>query len=133
MQDWTKVVVQPLGLAGFALFLVFGLVARIKRTDDRRWLSKAAFSMAFLALVGGLVLSYVKVRSAVTAPPFQVQSIQTTGAASPVIVNSGAVNYTANAPAPNTSSAGNPATGSTPTAGASPKPDAHGTPSDKKP
>jgi hypothetical protein len=58
MGEWTKVVTQPLGLAGFALFLIFGLVARVKRNDERRWISFVSIVMAVVALVGGLGLAY---------------------------------------------------------------------------
>ena len=97
MQDWAKVVVQPLGLAGFALFLVFGVLARVKRNDQRRWLSSVAVAMAFVALIGGLALSWLKERNTAAAKPapIQVQSIHTTGDASPVFVGTGAVTYTA--------------------------------------
>ncbi len=60
MQEWTKVVTEPLGLAGFALFLVFGVLARIKRDDERRWLGPLAMAMAVVALTGGLALAYLK-------------------------------------------------------------------------
>ncbi|KAA6458179.1 hypothetical protein DYQ86_19855 [Acidobacteria bacterium AB60] len=92
MTDWTKVVVQPLGLAGFALFLVFGLVARLKRGASRRWLSPVAIAMACLALVGGLALAWVNATK--SASP-TVHSIQTSGDASPVFVGTGAVTYSA--------------------------------------
>lgn len=58
MTPWIKVVDQPLGLAAFALFLVFGY---LKRNDKRRWLSRVAFALAAVALVGGLVIAYVQV------------------------------------------------------------------------
>lgn len=60
MQDWTKVVTEPLGLAGFALFLVFGVLSRVKRDDERKWLGPLAMAMAVLALTGGLTLAYLK-------------------------------------------------------------------------
>src|SRR5271166_1026245 len=58
MTSWTKVVTEPLGLAGFALFLVFGYLAKVRRNDERRWLSPAAVALALLALVGGLLIAY---------------------------------------------------------------------------
>ena len=73
---WTKVVTQPLGLAGFVLFLVFGLLAKLKRGDERRWLFPAAVVMAGIALLGGLSLSYVQLQrsnAAVNAAPVPVQ------------------------------------------------------------
>lgn len=68
MQDWTKVVTEPLGLAGFALFLVFGVFSRIKRDNERKWLGPLAMAMAILALTGGLTLAYLK-RAPQAAPP----------------------------------------------------------------
>lgn len=67
MQAWTKILIHPLGLAGFALFLVFGLFAKLKRRDERRWLFPSAISMAFIALVGGLTISYFQIQGAPAA------------------------------------------------------------------
>ncbi len=104
MQEWVKVVVQPLGLAGFALFLVFGLIARSKRAGERRWLSVTAAVMACAALIGGMALAFVKERGAAAKPAApQVQSIQTNGSASPVFVGTGSVTYTANQNSTNSS------------------------------
>jgi hypothetical protein len=64
MSEWTKILTHPLGLTGFALFLVFGLFAKLKRRDEQRWLFMCAVVMAFIALVGGLSLAYVQMRSA---------------------------------------------------------------------
>jgi len=58
MSGWTRVVTNPLGLVGFALFLVFGYLAKVRRNDERRWLSPAAVALAVLALVGGLLIAY---------------------------------------------------------------------------
>ena len=77
MNEWTKVVTEPLGLAGFALFLVFGYLAKAKKDDERRWLSLVAIALAgrhrsrwspslslvaialaVIALLGGLSLAY---------------------------------------------------------------------------
>src|SRR5215472_5764380 len=94
MQDWTKVVTEPLGLAGFALFLVFGVLARLKAKDERRWLAPVASAMAFLALAGGLVLAYFKAalapQPAVKNQPAPAQTnanVQqtTTGKGSPIV------------------------------------------------
>jgi len=83
MQAWTKVVTDPLGLAGFALFLVFGFLARVGFTKKQRWLAIGAFAMACVALIGGLTLSWRK------AAPATVQgttATQTThGAQSPAV------------------------------------------------
>lgn len=61
MSDWTKVVTNPLGLAGFALFLIFGYFAKIRRLDKRRWIAPVAVLLAFSALAGGLVIAYHEV------------------------------------------------------------------------
>lgn len=63
MHEWTKVVTSPLGFAGFALFLVFGFLARQKRPRERRWLSRVATVMAFVALLGGISLAYLQARN----------------------------------------------------------------------
>lgn len=70
MSEWTKVVMQPLGLAGFALFLVFGYLARVKKNDERRWLSPAAVALAVVALVGCLLIAYKQLPKP-SPPPVQ--------------------------------------------------------------
>lgn len=59
MNAWAKVVTQPLGLAGFALFVVFSVVAQKSRTTKAGWMTTGAFLMACIALVGGLLLAYL--------------------------------------------------------------------------
>lgn len=55
---WTKIVTHPLGLAAFALFLVFTFLGGNRRSKQPRWLSPVAFGLAGIALVGGLILAY---------------------------------------------------------------------------
>lgn len=74
MSEWTKVVTEPLGLAGFALFLMFGLLARLKRRDDRHWLTPVAAIMAVMALAGGMLLSLFKRSRPPLNPPAQATS-----------------------------------------------------------
>jgi hypothetical protein len=72
INEWTKVVMHPLGLAGFALFLVFSLLAKLKRRNERRWLFPAMIAMAGIALLGGLGLAYTQLQgssAAVVAQP----------------------------------------------------------------
>jgi len=94
MHDWTKVVTEPLGLAGFALFLVFGMLSRLKVKQERRWLGPVAAAMAVLALAGGLVLAYFRTAAipqpAQKAPPAPSQTntaVQqtTAGKGSPIV------------------------------------------------
>jgi hypothetical protein len=68
MPDWINVVTHPLGLTGFALFLVFGYLVKVKRDDERRWLSPAAVGLAAVALAGDLILAYVQAPNHVTSP-----------------------------------------------------------------
>jgi len=58
MSEWTKVVTDPLGLAGFALFLTFAMLARVKKNGERQWIFPLACTMAVIALAGGLLLSH---------------------------------------------------------------------------
>ena len=75
MNEWVKVVTDPLGLAGFALFLVFGYLAKVKRSDERRWLTRVASCAAIAALVGGLAIGYVRIPKA-NSPPAQNKPAQ---------------------------------------------------------
>jgi hypothetical protein len=85
MSEWTKVVTDPLGLAGFALFLVFGYLANAKRLNERRWLAPLAVFAAIAALAGGLTLGYFRVSKSVApaantskAPMQQTNQVQQT-------------------------------------------------------
>ena len=60
VSSWVNVVTDPLGLAGFALFLVFGALAKIGRSRNKAWLFVAAISLAAIALIGGMILSWQK-------------------------------------------------------------------------
>ncbi len=54
--DWTKVVTEPAGLAGFALSLMFGVLSA--RRGMPRWWPAAAAALAAASVVGGLFLAY---------------------------------------------------------------------------
>ena len=58
--DWTKVITHPLGLSGFALFLVFGYLGTRKSTPAL--LLRVSLAMGLLSLVGGLALAYFQAR-----------------------------------------------------------------------
>ena len=96
VSEWTKVVTNPLGLVGFVLFLVFGYLAKVKRSDERRWIAPVAMLLALVALIGGLSIAYIRVPKVVPPPaqtsqqptPTKQQSNQqvqqtSTGAGSP--------------------------------------------------
>lgn len=100
--DWTKVVTQPAGLAGYALSLVFGYVAKATKSQQRPWLAPAAFVLAAVALFGGLFLSYRSTaKTATAAPPVtcnnQDAQVSTTGNGSPIVTcPTGPVNINVN-------------------------------------
>jgi hypothetical protein len=68
MNEWAKVVTEPLGLAGFALFLIFTYLGKTKQADHRKWLSPMAFGCAAITLVGGLTLAYLQITKPTQAP-----------------------------------------------------------------
>lgn len=58
---WETVIRDPLGIAGFALSLVFALVTRTisrKRKEEHRWLVPAAYALAVVCVVGGFTLAW---------------------------------------------------------------------------
>jgi hypothetical protein len=82
--EWTKVVTDPLGLTGFALALVFGVITKIvSRPKNRsRWMVPAAFAMAAICMLGGLALAYF--RGASNSPADDRRAVGTvTGASQP--------------------------------------------------
>jgi hypothetical protein len=71
---------------------VFGYLAKVKQTSERRWMAPLAVSAAILTLTAGLTLSYFRTSTAETAaqtnkkpPPPQINQVQqsSTGAGSP--------------------------------------------------
>jgi apolipoprotein N-acyltransferase len=57
--QWEKVITDPLGIAGFALSLVFTLATRMisqKRKEQNRWLAPAAYALAAVCVIGGFAL-----------------------------------------------------------------------------
>lgn len=61
--DWNKVLLHPLGLAGYVLFLLFGLLSRVKSRSERRWILPTSLIAACIALLGGIGLAYRDVQS----------------------------------------------------------------------
>ena len=60
VDKWIKVIADPLGLVGFALFLVFSLLAKTRRTPQTGWLTAGFITLAAIALLGGLGLAYLR-------------------------------------------------------------------------
>ncbi len=86
MEGWTEVVTEPLGLAGFALFLVFSVLSKTAGVEKYRWLPKAFIAMAVIALVGGLALAFSSARDGRSGGGTPATVIQSTeGDASPAI------------------------------------------------
>lgn len=57
-EKWIDVITQPLGLVGFALFLVFIYLPKIDPKKNLPWLPKAAYTMALITLLGGIGLAF---------------------------------------------------------------------------
>ena len=74
MGAWTKVVTEPLGLAGFALFLIFAYLGKLKSGDKRKWISPVAFVCAAATLTAGLSLAYLQIAKPVTPPASPVKA-----------------------------------------------------------
>jgi hypothetical protein len=73
MGNWIRVVTQPLGLAGFALFLMFTFIGRQrKKTPRAQW---AFYAAACVALVGGLTVAYRQGSGQTNAPKTQQMQI----------------------------------------------------------
>ena len=95
MASWRSTVVHPLGLAGYALACVFGLLARFGPNAQYPWLAPTAVAMAVVALLGGLLLALLrrtKTPKVSDGDPSRASVTQSTkGDKSPAIVSSGSV------------------------------------------
>ena len=58
LNKWIEAVRHPLGLGGFALFLFFFILPKIKKGNAPSWYPLAAYSLAIIALIGGMALSW---------------------------------------------------------------------------
>jgi hypothetical protein len=52
-----RIVTHPLGLAGYALALVFGVIAKFGPSEQWPWLPPVAVGLALLCIIGGLILA----------------------------------------------------------------------------
>ncbi len=55
---WAEVVTHPLGLVGFALFLVFLLLAVRSRRSQGKLLNRIFATLSVVVVIGGLVIAY---------------------------------------------------------------------------
>ena len=106
--DWTKVVTTPLGLTGFALALVFGVVTTVvarRRKGNAGWIVPAGFTLAALCIIGGLTIAYQRSSSAANfpqntaapPPPLQIGTIEQQAAGGAAVAGVQG-NVTVNAP-----------------------------------
>ncbi len=67
---WQKVLTDPLGLCGYALFLVFGIVTYVvkQKTPANRWIVPTGISLAAICVLGGLALAYHREPAASMSP-----------------------------------------------------------------
>lgn len=100
MSEWAKAVTHPLGLVGFALFLIFSLLTARKRKELPGWKIAFLLTAAVLVLVSGLGLSIIeskKPSNKVVSPPSVKIDQQSEGDQSPPIaVVGGQVNVNSN-------------------------------------
>jgi cytoskeletal protein RodZ len=59
--EWMKVIIHPLGLAGFALFVVFLLLTKRNSSRQPGWSKVLFIVMAFVTLVGALFLAHEQI------------------------------------------------------------------------
>lgn len=57
MEKWIDVITNPLGLAGFAVFLVFTALSQAGGKNRPFWLMPTFVAMALISLLGGLWLA----------------------------------------------------------------------------
>jgi hypothetical protein len=99
-----KIVTHPLGLAGYALALVFGLIAKFGPSDDWPWLPAAGVALALLCVVGGLILAsrQASAKESSKSSPGETAAVrqESKGDQSPNVANSkGDVNISYGGPA----------------------------------
>jgi hypothetical protein len=83
-----KIVTHPLGLVGYALALVFGLLGKYGPSDRWPWLLPAALAMSLLCVLGGLILASRQIGAkSPNGQPTDRAVIQRSGDQSPNIAN----------------------------------------------
>ena len=84
-----KIVTHPLGLAGYAMALVFGLVAKFCPENQLPWLLPVAVTMALICAMGGLLLANRQINAKTSVPhlPGTAGSQTSSGDQSPNIAN----------------------------------------------
>lgn len=72
--DFKEMITHPLGLAGFALALVFGVLSTRLRRTAPPWWPTVAILLAAVALIGGLLLAYIEPSVSTTPVEHQTAS-----------------------------------------------------------
>jgi hypothetical protein len=65
--NWAQVITHPLGLAGFALALVFSIAGFKVQGRQRAWFLPLAIGLAGLVMIGGFYLAYLQTGVSFTA------------------------------------------------------------------
>ena len=68
-KKWVDVVTHPLGLVGYALFLVFGLLSLSDFAAQHPWLPYAAVTLEGVAVLGGIALAFKDRKHPPPPPP----------------------------------------------------------------
>src|SRR5262249_21941551 len=102
VDKWISVVTDPLGLAGFALFLVFSVLSLNRLTSDTSWMTSSFMAFAAVRWIRGLGLAYLRsaqsvvptketaappgapISNSFSQPPGQIRQ-ETSGAQSPAV------------------------------------------------
>ncbi|HLC17020.1 MAG TPA: hypothetical protein VJL89_12430 [Thermodesulfovibrionia bacterium] len=74
VDKWITILTDPVGLTGFALFLVFSLLSKSKLKAKQKWVTPVFIVVAIAALTGGIWLSYVQHQKGKEPSPPQVTS-----------------------------------------------------------
>lgn len=69
---WIEVVTHPLGLAAFALALVFGVIGLKLQERKRPWFLPLSIFLAAITIIAGLYIDYIQIK------PIPLSKIQTT-------------------------------------------------------
>jgi len=76
VDKWITILTDPVGLTGFALFLVFTLLSKRKSKlkAKQKWVTPVFIVVAIAALAGGIWFSYVQYQKGKEPSPSQVTS-----------------------------------------------------------
>lgn len=73
MSAWTNVITHPLGLAGFALFVLLIFLTMRRASTQPVWVRASFIIMTFIALIGSLWLAHLNTTLPLTAEKTSAQ------------------------------------------------------------